>query len=310
MDQTAVHVLSVSLFCFVLIAFRCGYRLLSRCNIHIDCHRKWHQDDLWMAIAVVPLIARAIAITFWGNLHGPGHTDSELARAQKLLIVARLGYAIFLWCLKMTIGTFYVRLTDRANYMRKSGKILHWFIFLTFLAVFLSTLLECRPLNLFWHIDHTNPPSCQKGTANLLTMAVTNIVTDILLILFPIPLLWRMTLSKAKKIQLTIVFSVGIFVIAVTSARLPLIFDQSNRQVTRSIWASIEMGTACLVANVGFFYALIKDVMNGHSNSGAAARASVSTAVRPGSDLFENRTSRGSWASGKGDAVHLEKIDV
>lgn len=50
----------------------------------------------------------------------------------------------------------------------------------------------------FWHIDHANPPSCQKGTANLLTMAITNIVTDILLIVFPIPLLWRMTLNKAK----------------------------------------------------------------------------------------------------------------
>jgi hypothetical protein len=93
MDPTATHVLTTSLFCFVLIAFRCGYRLLSRCQLHIDCHRKWHQDDLWMALAVVPLIVRAVCIAVWSELHGVGHSDKQLATAQKLLIVSRLGYA-------------------------------------------------------------------------------------------------------------------------------------------------------------------------------------------------------------------------
>ena len=93
MDTTMAHVLAVSLFCFVLIAFRCGYRLWSRCQLHIDCHRKWHQDDLWMALAMVPLIVRAVCVVFWGSLHGPGHTDEQLATSQKMLIVARLGYA-------------------------------------------------------------------------------------------------------------------------------------------------------------------------------------------------------------------------
>jgi hypothetical protein len=102
-----------------------------------------------MAIAVIPLIIRAICIGFWGELHDPAtHTDHELAQSQKLLIVARLGYAGFLWCLKMCIGTFYLRLTARANYLKKSGLFLHWFIVLTFLGVFLSIMLECRPLNL------------------------------------------------------------------------------------------------------------------------------------------------------------------
>ena len=198
MYSTAIHVLITSLLCFVLITFRCGYRLLSRCKIHIDCHRKWHQDDLWMAIAVLPLLSRAVATSVWGELHNPGHTDHELAMSQKLLIISRLGYAGFQWCLKMCLITFYLRMTARVNYLRRSGMFLHWFIVLTFVGVFLSIMLECRPLSLFWHIDHVNPPKCQKGTANLLTMAATNIVTDILLIVFPIPLLWRMNLSKTK----------------------------------------------------------------------------------------------------------------
>lgn len=38
-----------------------------------------------------------------------------------------------------------------------------------------------------------------------------------------------------RKIQLAVVFSVGIFVIGVTTARLPLIFEKSNQQATRSM---------------------------------------------------------------------------
>lgn len=58
----------------------------------------------------------------------------------------------------MCIGTFYLRLTARVNYLRKSGLLLHWFIILTFLGVFLSIVLECQPLSLsvklHEHINH------------------------------------------------------------------------------------------------------------------------------------------------------------
>ena len=40
--------------------------------------------------------------------------------------------------------------------------------------------------------------SCRKARANLLTMAVLNIGTDIALFVFPIPLIWNMSLSFPK----------------------------------------------------------------------------------------------------------------
>jgi len=44
-----------------------------------------------------------------------------------------------------------------------------------------------------YNVDH-----CQRGVANLLTMAITNIATDVGLIVLPIPVLWNMTLSWYK----------------------------------------------------------------------------------------------------------------
>ncbi|EDN09554.1 predicted protein [Histoplasma mississippiense (nom. inval.)] len=45
---------------------------------------------------------------------------------------------------------------------------------------------------LFWSHEHLHHP-CRKGMADLLTMGTLNIATDLALILFPIPMLWRMT---------------------------------------------------------------------------------------------------------------------
>lgn len=40
-------------------------------------------------------------------------------------------------------------------------------------------------------------------------------------------------------------------------------------------WASIEIATACVVANVSFYYALLKDWSQGHEQSSAGRKLSL-----------------------------------
>jgi len=138
-------------------------------------------------------------------------------------------------------------------------------------------------------------------------MAIANMITDIMLILLPIPVLWKMTMSTSKKIQVILLFSVGIFVVCVTIARLPLIIDDSIAQSVRSLWASIEMSTACLVANMSFYYALLKDLRHGHSE----ARASLSAASQNSamSTLVPLRTGNGelTWCTSKLGTTYIER---
>jgi hypothetical protein len=53
------------------------------------------------------------------------------------------------------------------------------------------------------------------------------------------------------------------------------------------------MAVACLVANIAFFYALIKDVTRGHSNSRSSlsAKGRASTAVTNHSDVISKTDS-------------------
>ncbi|QDS73455.1 hypothetical protein FKW77_008879 [Venturia effusa] len=133
---------------------------------------------------------------------------------------------------------------------------------------------------LSWEYDPEHKIVCQKAMVNLLVMAVLNMVTDIALFLLPLPVLWKLQLSMKQKLQLGLVFGVGIFVIAVTTARIPVILEHSVDQKTRSRWASIEIVTACLVANVAFFYALLKDLRDGHSDSRASISSTAARSIR------------------------------
>ncbi|WEW54905.1 hypothetical protein PRK78_000332 [Emydomyces testavorans] len=92
-------------------------------------------------------------------------------------------------------------------------------------------------------------------------MASLNIATDLALILFPIPMLWKMTtLNFQTKLQLTLLFLVGTIVVVITITRLPLIFSNAGSQTSRTLWASIEIVCASIVANAAFYYALWKEI--------------------------------------------------
>ncbi|PGH37085.1 hypothetical protein GX50_00068 [[Emmonsia] crescens] len=251
----ATQIVVSAALCSLQILFRCCYRLLAKCDMIKSSNRSWGSDDSWMAFALLPLICRSVAMIKVFSLRlSPSIEDQVLS--QKLILVGRVFYALFLWSMKLCLLRFYKRLETGSNKVHYSLQILRAFIVASFFATLLATLFECQPLYIFWGHEYLHHP-CRKGMSNLLTMGTLNIATDLALILFPIPMLWRMTsLDFQAKLQLTLLFLVGILVVAITITRLPLIFSQSVAQSTRSLWASIEIVCASIVANASFYYAL------------------------------------------------------
>ncbi|EFQ30451.1 hypothetical protein CGRA01v4_09994 [Colletotrichum graminicola] len=270
--------------CATLILIRCGYRLLWRCRVHASCHRTWHADDAYMAFALVPLIGRTtcIAVSFMLNpthTYGPategqaaarGLTVEKLAEyyvvSHKLVIPARIFYALFLWSLKLCLLNFYSRFVDVFHWGKVATTALWWFIVVTYFVILIPTLVECRPLDLMWSPDTSGANTCHRALGNLITMAVFNIITDIALIVFPFPILRHVKLDGKAKAQLILLFSIAGLIVAVTILRLPMILNQAVSQRSRSMWASIEILCACIVANAAFYYALLKDYQLGHDS--------------------------------------------
>ncbi|EFQ98575.1 hypothetical protein MGYG_01601 [Nannizzia gypsea CBS 118893] len=220
--------------------------------------QRWHADDTWMAVSLLPLFLRTICMCKNFSFEQPLSKEDEES-FQKLVMAARVTYAMFLWCMKLCLLQFYTRLETGSIRVHRAIQLLRAFIFLTFIIIILATLLECRPIYVAWRPEYTHH-SCRKGTVNLLCMASLNIITDLALILFPIPLLWRMSALKFQtKVQLTLLFLVGTLVVAITITRIPLILSHSVSQQSRTLWASVEIVCSAVTANAAFYYALWKE---------------------------------------------------
>ncbi|KAK1499957.1 hypothetical protein CABS01_10355 [Colletotrichum abscissum] len=112
----------------------------------------------------------------------------------------------------------------------------------------------------------------------LIAMAVCNITTDIALLILPFPTLAVVRLNLKTKIQLAVLFSIGILLIAITIARVPLTLQDSMSQSSRSTWATIEILCSCIVANAPFFYGIIREL-----------QSSVTDASRSGGPVYISR---------------------
>ncbi|EEH08584.1 conserved hypothetical protein [Histoplasma capsulatum G186AR] len=105
-------------------------------------NRSWGPDDSWMAFALFPLICRTVAMIRVFDLRlSPSRDDQALS--QKLLLVGRVFYALFLWSMKLCLLRFYKRLETGSNKVHYSLQFLRAFIVSTFFATLVATLFEC-----------------------------------------------------------------------------------------------------------------------------------------------------------------------
>jgi hypothetical protein len=125
----------------------------------------------------------------------------------------------------------------------------------TYVACQVTTFAECRPVRLYWQLL-PNPGPCAEAQLQLLVVGITNIVIDLMLLILPLPLVFKMKADWRRKIRYCSIFLLGIFIIAITIIRLPINALNKNIQANRTIWASTELFTSALVVNIPTLYGL------------------------------------------------------
>ena len=72
---------------------------------------------------------------------------------------------------------------------------IRWFLVVTFIGVVIATLAECQPFPNYWQVVPDPGPNCRQGHAQLITMGSADIVTDLLLVCFPIPIILKSAMA-------------------------------------------------------------------------------------------------------------------
>ncbi|OQD93837.1 hypothetical protein PENVUL_c169G05256 [Penicillium vulpinum] len=192
--------------------------------------------------------------------------------ASKFVLANRVFYTSYLWLQKSVLLDTYRRLLTHLRW-EKPTMISYIGIFAaTYVAVQTVTFTECDPFNHYW-IVLPDPGKCCQAQLQLIVLGVLNVVTDVMLIALPIPILVMVKRSNVEKLQLAILFAVGLFIVAITIARLPQNVKNYSAQVNRTTWASVELLAAAIVANAPVLYGLLKGQRQKSKEAASGARS-------------------------------------
>lgn len=143
--------------------------------------------------------------------------------------------------------------SQRLKYVCIAGGIIVTFHGLS--AAILTIVFTCTPIQSYW--DSTIPGShCIKYDTALHIFSGANVVTDAIILVVPMPLVWRMKTSISRKMEISGIFLLGSIVIVVSIIRayytgktlLDLKTDATYGGSYQFVWATAETGIGILAA--------------------------------------------------------------
>ncbi|KAI1853311.1 hypothetical protein JX265_000190 [Neoarthrinium moseri] len=196
------------------------------------------------------------------------------------LFIAEWTYTLSLVLVKCSILAFYWRIFSAEPKTRlfiyiMAGMVLSWGI-----AVILVTIFQCLPVNAFWmRYDLVNPMQASEYTCGVgvkeffIGNAIPNILTDFLMILVPLPSIYRLYLPRSQKYAIMGIFVVGLFVTAVSIVRLQYVLaldltaiDATWNWSDEMMWTGVETNVATICACLPNLKPLFNLIMFGSWN--------------------------------------------
>jgi hypothetical protein len=138
-------------------------------------------------------------------------------------------------------------------------RFIHFFLVSTLVAVVIATLAECQPIDHYWQVTPDPGPSCRSGYAQLITMGACDVITDLLLVAFPVPIILMAQMPIKRKFALVTLFCLSLILVAITCYRVPSVISRRGAQPYRSLVASLEILAATAVSNLVVIGSFVRD---------------------------------------------------
>lgn len=136
------------------------------------------------------------------------HSVEVLAEQVQFILVTEMAYTSAIISVKLSVLLLYSRVFPSVKF-RKVLWSIGGFVVCYALAQELTIIFQCRPIDGAWDpAAHANA-ICIQLNLEWVIMASFNVVTDIVTLCLPLPLLWRLQIDMERKLQLIGVFLLG-----------------------------------------------------------------------------------------------------
>jgi hypothetical protein len=174
-----------------------------------------------LAVAQAGVFLKFVVLTNQGHhiWDIPKPTIDQLVEADKWNMAQQLIYNPILCLVKASVLVFLIRLGDQRKFVHLSLHGLWWFNMGHMISVFFAALTQCLPIHMYWdhyYTDKTingkivNPNyECYDMAAFSLVTAGLAILTDVLILVVPVAMMWNLRMALRQKFAVSAVLSVG-----------------------------------------------------------------------------------------------------
>ncbi|KAM0795823.1 hypothetical protein BDR22DRAFT_919339 [Usnea florida] len=161
-----------------------------------------------------------------------------------VLIYSGFVYLLLVGIIKLSCLVFYRRVfspSQTAKWFISAGM---GFVVSAYIALFFANIFECSPVRKSWYPEL--PGHCLHPGGLPWASGAINVVSDIFVVVVPIPCIWQLNMKLQRKLRILALFSLGTFVCITSIVRLAMTAELYNGSTDRtwylfqiSIWASL-----------------------------------------------------------------------
>ncbi|KAI0465750.1 hypothetical protein F4859DRAFT_507844 [Xylaria cf. heliscus] len=237
---------------FIFVASRCIVRFLMIFKSGMDDYM-----ILGALLFTIAYQATIYVINIYGGMGMPIMTLSfnEMTIFLKSTFAIEVIYYTIVFFVKSSIIFMYQRFAIWATFKRLCfGTNMLLAIF--YVVCIATTLGQCTPLEKAWDVTRTLPGRCINTTAFFYFTSGFNILTDVWILLLPIPTLRSLKISRHSRYVLFSIFGIGGFATAMSCVRLysihiyTLAEDPFKDGVLVNLWSMVEVNIAIICASI------------------------------------------------------------
>lgn len=246
-----------------------------------------------LVFAVAGAITQVIAAVD-GNLgqqqtlapNGMPVVDHEFLVYQKSKFVLQISSVLSLGFTKASIIMLYARIFSLKWFHRLAHAMLIVTVIWT-IGFFFADVLQCNPISTVWtELEQKYQDKCINRMPFYNALAISGVVTDLVILAMPLPAVWTLKLSFRQKSAICGMFLLGTLVCAVGIVRVVIFIQIGSAIVARDttyftspvfFWTVIEMSLAVVSACLP----LLRPLFLTREKSGSSFKSSIWPFCRP-----------------------------
>ena len=175
-----------------------------------------------------------------------------ISRRGQILYVELLVYSFAIPLPKLVLLLFYIRIFSNPRF-KQAAYAVAYFVIAWCPAVFFTDMFQCRPLAFAWD-KSIKGGTCIDVLAFFRYIAVPNVLSDVAVLVLPLPMIWQLHTTTKQKLELSGVFLLGSLGLIASIVRMVIFFrsnafaDPTWTAVTLLAWTMVEAEAVLIAA--------------------------------------------------------------